>query len=269
MAFSTGTKFTEAIQTASYAGFIITADCKLLSVWYKKKVLTNLIKDLKKIYPISKKQQLEYKVQEYLRNVSFDMHLFVFMYMVLIWCFNLLAILQYAISIVVGEPIAQFLPYHVYLLWKWENTPWYYVLNVTQILAGFTAAAAFIASDLLLCGIVCQMCMHLDYIHRKIEEFSPNGERTDSIYLNRIIVYHQKLVSIIENVNSAFGVSLLFNFVTSSFIICFVGVQVTSGVFNSVSLKFTIFLISSLYQVFLICYYGQKITLSVSNEKFY
>ncbi|XP_055847688.1 odorant receptor 85b-like [Episyrphus balteatus] len=265
VAFSTGTNFTEAIQTASYSGFIITSDCKMLSVWYKKKVLTNLIKNLKEIYPISRKQQTDYNLKNYLRDVTFVMYLFVFMYMVLIWFFNLFAILQYTIAMVMDRPIEQFLPYHVWLPWDWKNTPWYYFLNATEILAGYTAASGFIASDLLLCALVTQICMHLDYIHRKIEEFTPNGGKDDLIYLNRMIAYHQKILYLTDDINAAFGVSLLFNFSTSSVIICFVGVQVTTGVFNLVSLKFTVFLISSLFQVFLICYYGQKITLSSEN----
>ncbi|XP_055913169.1 odorant receptor 85c-like [Eupeodes corollae] len=229
------------------------------------KTLTNLIEALKEIYPTTKEHQRDYQLANYLSKVKFVMHLFVFMYMLLIWSFNLFAVLQYAIAMAVGRPIEQFLPYHVYLPWEWHNTPWYYVLNATEILAGYTAASGFIASDLLLCAIVSQICMHFDYINRKVAEYSPKGGKDDLLYLNRMVEYHQKVLHLTNGVNSAFGVSLLFNFATSSFIICFVGVQITSGVFNLVSLKFTIFLISSLFQVYLICYYGQKITLSSEN----
>lgn len=67
-----------------------------------------------------------------------------------------------------------------------------------------------------------------------------------------------------EHVNSIFSFSLLLNFITASFTICFIGFQVTASSKEDF-VKYIIFLIASLVQVFVVCYYGDELMTAVSE----
>lgn len=67
------------------------------------------------------------------------------------------------------------------------------------------------------------------------------------------------LFSLSEQINQVFGLPLLLNFITSSFVICFVGFQITIGAIPETILKLILFLFSSAAQVYLICHYGQEL----------
>ncbi|EDW04519.1 GH12556, partial [Drosophila grimshawi] len=71
--------------------------------------------------------------------------------------------------------------------------------------------------------------------------------------------YHERLLLLSDQLNEVFGVPLLMNLLISSFVICFVGFQMTVGVPIDLLIKLFLFLISSLCEAYLICHHGQLI----------
>lgn len=70
--------------------------------------------------------------------------------------------------------------------------------------------------------------------------------------------------------NEVFGVSLLVNFISSSFIMCFLGFQMTIGVQPDTLIMLFMFLFCSLVQILMICNYGQQlITKVMDTQQFY
>lgn len=67
--------------------------------------------------------------------------------------------------------------------------------------------------------------------------------------------------------NEVFGVALFFNFMASSFVICFVGFQMTMGADPDTLFKLFLFLFTSASQVYLISHYGQQLIDAVSELK--
>lgn len=63
--------------------------------------------------------------------------------------------------------------------------------------------------------------------------------------------------------NEVFGVSLLVNFISSSFIMCFLGFQMTIGVQADTLSMLFMFLFCSLVQILMICNYGQELIVKV------
>lgn len=62
-----------------------------------------------------------------------------------------------------------------------------------------------------------------------------------------------------------FSPSILINYLGSSVIICLVGFQATAGVSPHEMFKFILFLIAQLAQIFIMCWYGNKVIESVST----
>ncbi|EDW80538.2 uncharacterized protein Dwil_GK11513 [Drosophila willistoni] len=258
----------EAIMVMSYIGFVAVGMSKMIIVWLKKPDLSKIMDELHELYPRGEVKQREYKLERYLRSCSRISLTFSTLYSVLIWTYNLFSIMQFLIyelwlqSRVVGQT----LPYLMYTPWNWEGNWTYYVMLFCQNFAGYTSAAGQISTDLLLVAVATQVVMHFDYLARSIEghELAGNWE-TDSRFLSDSVQYHERLFSLASGLNDIFGVPLLLNFMISSFVICFVGFQMTVGVPPDLMVKLVLFLVSSLCQILLICYYGQLIADSSSG----
>jgi len=65
-----------------------------------------------------------------------------------------------------------------------------------------------------------------------------------------------------EHVNNMYSFSLLLNFLMASGQICFIAFQVTESTIE-VILIYCIFLMTSMVQVFLVCYYGDALIAAV------
>ncbi|KAM7361891.1 odorant receptor 85c-like isoform 2-T2 [Cochliomyia hominivorax] len=272
MALVNGNNFVEATMTMSYIGFVLVGNFKMLFVWLQKSSLTRIVNGLKRIYPKRWQFQEAYNLRKYLKQCSRITIGFSLLYMILIWTYNLFSIVEYAIydRWLKIKKIEQSLPYVMYIPWNWHNHWSYYVLYAAQDLAGYTSATGQIASDLFLVACTTQLIMHFDYISHKITHYqcsdSFNNQRVEDIkFLKRIVRYHSYLLQLSEQLNHVFGLPLLLNFISSSFVICFVGFQITVGASAETVLKLVLFLFSSIAQVYMICHYGQELIDVSSN----
>ncbi|KAH8418103.1 hypothetical protein KR009_001864 [Drosophila setifemur] len=261
IAFKEG-KILEAVTVMSYIGFDIVGTSKMIFILWKKPVLNAMITELEEMHPRGKVQEKAFNLQDYLRTCSRISVKYSLLYLILIWTFNLFSIMDYLISEkwlhlrVVGRT----LPYAMYLPWELEDSWSFYPLLISQNLAGYTAAAGQISTDLLICAVATMVVMHFKHLSTTLEhhELSGNWER-DSRFLADTVRYHERLLRLSDVVNDIFGVPLLLNFMVSSFVICFVGFQMTAGISPDKITKLFLFLISAMSQVYLICHCGQRL----------
>nr|XP_036673146.1 odorant receptor 85c [Drosophila suzukii] len=255
-------KFIEAVTVMSYIGFVFVGMSKMFFIWWKKPDLSNLVTELEHIYPEGKAEEEVYRLDSYLRSCSRISITYALLYSVLIWTFNLFSIMQFLVyeKWLKIRVVGQTLPYLMYFPWNWEGNWSYYVLLVLQNFAGHTSASGQIATDLLLCAVATQVVMHFDHLARIVENHELSGDWIqDSRFLANAVHYHQQILRLMDVLNDIFGVPLLLNFMVSTFVICFVGFQMTVGVPPDIMIKLSLFLFSSMSQVYLICHYGQLI----------
>ncbi|XP_020799440.1 odorant receptor 85c-like [Drosophila serrata] len=261
VAYSDG-KLIDAVTVMSYIGFVFVGMSKMFFIWWKKPDLSDLVAELEHIYPQGKVQEKEYRLESYLRSSSRISFTYALLYSVLIWTFNLFSIMQFLVYELWLKirVVGQTLPYLMYFPWNWEGSWRYYVLLFCQNLAGHTSAAGQISTDLLLCAVATQVVMHFDHLARVMENRDLSGSwAEDTRFLVDMVRYHQRILRLTDVLNDIFGIPLLLNFMVSTFVICFVGFQMTVGVPPDIMIKLSLFLFSSLSQVYLICHYGQLI----------
>ncbi|XP_022220278.2 odorant receptor 85c [Drosophila obscura] len=255
-------KILEAITVTTYIGFVFVGMSKMFFIWWKKPALSEVMRDLEQIYPKGREAEEEYRLQSFLRSSSRISVTYALLYSVLIWTFNLFSIMQFVVyeKLLHIRVVGLALPYTVYYPWNWE-APWSFnLLLFCQNFAGYTSAAGQISTDLLLCAVATQLVMHFDYLSRVLEGHKLSGKwEKDSRFLINTVKYHQQILRLSAVVNDIFGIPLLLNFMVSTFVICFVGFQMTVGVPPDIMIKLFLFLFSSLCQVYLICHYGQLI----------
>jgi len=271
VAYSDG-KFIDAVTVLSYIGFVIVGMSKMFFIWWKKTDLSDLVKELEHIYPNGKAEEEMYRLDRYLRSCSRISITYALLYSVLIWTFNLFSIMQFLVyeKLLKIRVVGQTLPYLMYFPWNWHENWTYYVLLFCQNFAGHTSASGQISTDLLLCAVATQVVMHFDYLARVVEKQVLDRDWSEnSRFLAKTVQYHQRILRLMDVLNDIFGIPLLLNFMVSTFVICFVGFQMTVGVPPDIMIKLSLFLFSSLSQVYLICHYGQLIADAVRDFRVY
>ncbi|XP_054085390.1 odorant receptor 85c [Zeugodacus cucurbitae] len=287
--------FIQATMTLSYAGFVLVGSIKMYFMWRKKAEMKRFLQLMNAIFPRTEQQQKIMHLRRHLRQSTIVMSCFAMMFMVLIWTYNLYPYMQRQIydRLLDVRSINKTLPYESYIPWNWHEHWTFYLYYTLQSIAGYHAASAQIASDLVLCAMATQMIMHYEYVAQKITEYQPqvgadsgskaelsNGKELNSQsfttleneaycrdmkFLCDIIAYHANVLSLSDIMNEVLGVPLLVNFMTSSFVLCFVGFQMTMDAEPDYMVKLFLFLFSSLVQICLICQYGQLLIDSSSN----
>lgn len=199
-------KFLEATMTLSYIGFVLVADFKMLIIWHKRKELAEFLQGLKYIFPNEQKIQYKYNLRKYLSECTRVTIFFSVIYMIAIWTYNLFTVTQFLIYekwLKIRE-IEKILPYFMYTPWDWTDHWSYYVLYISQDLAGYTSAAGHISGDLLLSSCATQMIMHYDFLSNSMQEYKSNlnekgvnkkkAFRDDMGFLINMIQYHSYLL---------------------------------------------------------------------------
>ncbi|XP_013111655.2 putative odorant receptor 85d [Stomoxys calcitrans] len=262
IAMKNGNNFVEATMNLSYIGFVFVGEIKIASVLRKKQLLSVLMQEIRHIYPKEVEMQKTYRVREYVYRFNLISLGFVVVHEILIWFYNLYIAVSYLIyeRWLGWHQVPLGLPYFCWVPWEWRGHWSYYVMYVSQNLAGHTCMSGQLANDLLLCVVATQIIMHFEYLAERLKEYQPKGAYQEDLqFLARSIKYHQAILHLSTLMNEVFGVSLLVNFISSSFIMCFLGFQMTIGVQLDTLVMLFMFLFCSLVQILMICNYGQEL----------
>ncbi|XP_012162260.2 odorant receptor 85b-like [Ceratitis capitata] len=111
---------------------------------------------------------------------------------------------------------------------------------------------------------VSQLMLHLDLLAQRILELQP-AEQGSMNDLKAIIEYHQRILTLAQDVNSIFAPSIVFSLASSSFILCFSAYQLLEDVSFIFALKVLLLLGYEMKQVVITCYYGDKLMDSSAN----
>ncbi|XP_052742273.1 putative odorant receptor 92a isoform X2 [Bicyclus anynana] len=93
---------------------------------------------------------------------------------------------------------------------------------------------------------------------------------------NQLIKWHQKLIRLASMLESIYAESNLFNFLSSSILICLTGFNVIEMENVAFAVSFLVFLSSSLLQIYMLCFFGDflmassmEVSDAVYNSKWY
>ncbi|ALC45694.1 Or67c [Drosophila busckii] len=252
-----------AIAVAPCIGFSLVADCKQLTMACNRQRLIKLLDELEAIHPKTLQQQQLYKLPSFERTMQRVINIFTFLCLAYTSTFSFYPAIKATVKY-------QLLGYDTFdrnfgfLIWfpyNATNNNWIYWLTYWEIAHGaYLAGIAFLCADLLLVVIITQLCMHFNYIATRLESYPchPAEDAQNQNFLRSMIEYHNKCLSICENINVMYSFSLLLNFLMASMQICFIAFQVSDSTIE-VILIYCIFLMTSMVQVFLVCYYGDAL----------
>ncbi|CAO1401053.1 unnamed protein product [Diamesa serratosioi] len=259
--FGDGNAFLELTNVAPCMGFSLLALVKIFFVIYRNKSeLTNVMAKMDSLFPKNSRDQERYGVRNVLKHLKLVMRSFSTLYMGLIWLFNLMPIFI-SIYLYFDEGII----YHKqlpYIMWYPFDPLQPIVFEVSYIVVmwgAFTCALSILSTDLLYCSVLTLLCLLFDILKMDLQQLNSKNRKITNKGLKRLIIVHNDLIGISRQLEKIFSVSILINFVGSSIILCLVGFQASAGVKTSELIKFCIFLLSSMVQILLLCWYGNKL----------
>lgn len=175
-------EFLLATAITACSGFVALSLVKLYTVYLNIDRMTNVMYQLKLLFPTTKMEQKHMDVTKYAKNVKYLMKLFAALYMFLIWTFNLTPIVDTTIRYLKTGVFTKVLPYFSYYpLIDPFGKKLYPITHILQIWAGYFSATSTLASDLLLCSTVGQLAMHFDYLAKCIGELKPHEQSINTI----------------------------------------------------------------------------------------
>ncbi|EDV91317.1 putative odorant receptor 85d [Drosophila grimshawi] len=263
LALSRSNNFLEATMNLSFIGFVIVGDVKIRLIQQQRKRITRIVHQLDALHPLSIEQQADYKTAKYLSDYSRISKFYFIVHLILIWSYNLYWAIYYLIcDFWLGiRRFERMLPYYCWVPWDWKRNWIYQFMYVSQNLGGQACLSGQLAADLFMCALATLLIMHFTHLATQIEHHVAGilSAEEDMDFLSTSIIYHQQLLLLGKEINKIFGVSLLCNFASSSFIICFVIFHITIGSTIDNVVMLMLFLFCAMVQLFMIGSYAQQL----------
>ncbi|XP_073845431.1 odorant receptor 85c-like [Musca autumnalis] len=257
-----------------YMNYIIVGLGKLLTMYYRRQTLVQVLKTLEEIYPENHTEE-KYNLKNYFKYYSRLETVIWTFYRIVGPLYTTLPLLLSLMNILSIGKFTLLLPLS---LWKmgnpmdnqwWLKYIFYYVIGACScILSGLTITGC----DLCLYNLITQLCMHYDLLSQRILELDPaKDEQKASKELNVLIRQHLMITDLANETNNLFGLSIIFSVMSSSFTLCLVAYQMLDDVSMLTIVKSFILLLYESKQVIITCYIGQKLKeySSLVNESLY
>ncbi|XP_017043538.1 odorant receptor 67c [Drosophila ficusphila] len=249
-----------AIAVAPCIGFSLVSDFKQIAMTNGKKSLIRLLEDLEDMHPKTLEKQKEYKLSDFEKTMRRVINIFTFLCLAYTTTFSFYPAIKATVkyNLMGYETFDRNFGFLIWFPFDATSNNWIYWITYWDIAHGaYLAGIAFLCADLLLVVVITQICMHFNYISMRLETHPCESEKDkeNKEFLIGMIRYHDKCLKLCEHVNDLYSFSLLLNFLMASMQICFIAFQVTESTVE-VIIIYCIFLMTSMVQVFLVCYYG-------------
>lgn len=246
-------------------GILLLSFVKIMTIWWQRDELNAITMHLYDMCPRTPQEQLLYQVDDYVAQAKRQMTIYAWVQMVMIWLFNLFPVMSSVVYWAMGGGWEVDFPYVIWYPFDAYPRGIFEVVFGTQMAAAYFATAGILGADMLLCGLVVQLCMHYDRLTHRLREYTPTGQtgsaaqkRADYAELKACVQLHDRLLWIGKTMDSIFGVCVLFNLVSSIIILCMLAFLVVMAGVSMASVKYLMTLVTSVVQIYLVCLLGER-----------
>lgn len=186
----------EMLESICCVFFCISGFLKEFCFYTKLKAMHNLAIELKNMFPKTPELQEKMKTAEYCKKL-FNLFLSYALFsngFIVLW--NVTPMFNSTKDyIMYGGKFRRDLCYYIWYPWDHKDSSFFvYLLTyLCDIIGGICAGVTFANIDMILCAVLTQVIMNLDYISRTIEEYVPTGNfKVDSEFMFPFIKLHIK-----------------------------------------------------------------------------
>lgn len=257
--------FFHIMELVSYITFVGLSLFKILSASYVHNQNIWIICDkLKNLFPENHKHQIKFEIKSYINQTNLFLKSYGILFVTLIWVFNLLPIFDSYYHYHVTKIWIRKLPYDLWYPFNPYVNILYEINYISQILLASNSMVGGIAVDVLLCALISQICLQFKILKDEMVNLGYSSENENWKMMCKCIEKHVKLIELTNQLENCFSISMLLHFVGSAFVLCSTLFLTVAGINKFDLLKFTIFFISSVVEIFVLCWYGNWMIESVS-----
>ncbi|XP_028025227.1 odorant receptor 4-like isoform X1 [Bombyx mandarina] len=242
-------------------GYGALSIAKVLSLWYKKDIFSQLLKELSEIWPTTPLDEDAQSIKTRSLSALHMTQRWYFATNVLgVWFYNVTPIVKYMYRwLKEGDGQIGFVWVSWYPFDK-NGTVAHIAVYIFEIFAGQTCVWIMVSTDLLFSGMASHISMLLKLLQRRLQCFGTTPQTDDVNYqeIIAIIKLHQRLIRYCNDLEGVFSFSNLVNVVLSSMNICCV-VFVIMLLEPLPALSSKLFLVSALIQIGMLCWYADDI----------
>jgi len=222
---------------------------KLIFISWKKPQMKDLLATLTKLFPATKEEQEAYDVKNYLPGYKRFERIFAFALNLDGILFNLAPIIDYFKT---GLWYRK-LPFENWFPFDEFDPRYYHFVYAWFIFATATLNLSCLAADCLLLSFITLIAMEFDILGKKLRNIAKNKN------VSELVERHKTLMRLSDDLEEIYSFSILVNFTGSSIFLCLVAFELSIGVDPEILSKLMSFLVSSIIQMWLLCFYGQKL----------
>ena len=232
---------------------------KKYSITRKCLAFNNVLKKLNEMFPQSQDDQEKFQVKKYLKRFSSIQNIYGKSYIFSLVLFTFVPFLNYFMTGVWMHkiPVEIWFPFDPY-----ENLLNFNFVLVWHFVVYFLVSSYFLGTDFICYALITVVEMYFNNLKNDLINLKDSIEIGRETKLKEIIERHNNLISISKDLEMIFSPGILLSFVTSSFLICLISVQILFVTENLEFIKFLGVLITTIAQVFLLCYFGDQLSCS-------
>ncbi|XP_045762472.1 putative odorant receptor 92a [Maniola jurtina] len=249
----------ELSMVAPCTAICLLASVKILPVFLNKQTFQKAVHKLRSIHPDEEEsedvdREIVIESQKYLKSVN---RIFFFTTLVVIIMFSCEPFMLIGFAYYNTGEVKLLLPFPVkYFFDAYANTTIWSFMYVHQVWSSVIVCVFIFAADTLFYAFCTYLRMHFRILGRQFENFvSPSPEETRK-NMRKCVNKHQELIELVNLLEILYSKSTLFNITSSSVLLCLSGFNIVVVQKTGTVLKFASFLMLSLSQVFLLCYFG-------------
>ncbi|KAG5666653.1 hypothetical protein PVAND_014669 [Polypedilum vanderplanki] len=223
--------------------------------------LTKIIIKMKQNFPKSSLEQIQFGTKKYLNLIQFFFIGLVayffemnaqycsmpFLYKLYGWI--------YSINVPLKPVYSFILPFNN------SNSLFYWTLSFIESWLGTVSVFIIASTDLLFASVANIAAMEFDNLSQKFEEITIIESEAVAIKkLKELVEIHKQIIEIAREINEIFSILFFANIFMSIFAICSFIFLTISGISNYFLLKYSAALIGMFMQIFIGCYFGDRLT---------
>jgi odorant receptor len=239
-------------ELAPSPGTAILALIKIVTLSNATKAFQELKGTLEDLFPKTKEDQQKYGVRQYLnsykmfeRTSAASVFSVVLVFIISGVCWGKL-------------PFLNWYPFE-------ENGKLFYFTFVWQLCSSLATICSLVGPDLMLFTFITLISLQFNILYVRLTELKVLPVDEAEKMLIELIKLHNTLLRMTVNLEKIFSISILFNLLYSSVLICLMEFQVVEVAKNDIFLKFLLFLVVSLNGIFQLCRFGEKLTTASNN----
>lgn len=226
---------------------------KCLTVYCNKSRISEVLSMLEMVLPRDKFMQKKYNIRSYHKSYKLFARIYAALFMLPCVSVMVIQLIKLASS---GD---RTFPLNMWFPLESERSEIYAIVFIWSVWACANSVLILIAVDSLMFVIITLVSMGFDMLYIDFKDLANIEPSSFEQRTEELIQRHNDLIDCSKKIENIFSPSFLFNFVQSSFVICLTAFQ------YSTSTEATQFFFSGTYcaailnQVWLLCYFGQKV----------